>query len=352
MLAYRRNAFESEPAKKAAKDAGINLASPTSWEDLDALAKFFQGRDWTGDGKPDFGLVTALGDDPEGIGEDVFLARSASLGQHPDHYSLLFDPDTMDPAIASPPFVQALQSIVAWKKCGPSGCETLSGESARKAFREGNVAFLIDLAERANHWTDTKHPASVAIAALPGSPRVYDPDRKSWQNVPALNRVTCLPRGGGWLAGISRNLPEAKRKAAVDFLRAIAGPDASRALISDAAFPLLPIRGALLGGGLPNPRDALGVDSRGWGIAVSQALSAPRVLPGLRIPGAERYLAALKHARIDALGGRPVEESLQDAAKTWSQISKELGEKRQLWHYRRSLNELITTPDPPSKTAG
>ena len=102
VLVYHPAAFEREPNREAAKKAGIKLEPPTTWEELDALAKFFQGRDWDGDGEADYGIALALGSDPEGVGDATFLARAASLGQHRDHYSLLFDADTMEPRIDVP----------------------------------------------------------------------------------------------------------------------------------------------------------------------------------------------------------------------------------------------------------
>ena len=95
--------------KAAARQAGLTLEPPTTWEQLDSLARFFHGRDWNGDGKPDLGIALAIGSDAEGVGDATFLARAASLGQHRDHYSFLFDSDTMAPRIDTPPFVEALE---------------------------------------------------------------------------------------------------------------------------------------------------------------------------------------------------------------------------------------------------
>ena len=72
----------------AARKAGIKLEPPATWAQLDALAGFFQGRDWDGDGTPDHGIAAVLGHDSEGLGNAIFLARAASLGQHRDQYSL------------------------------------------------------------------------------------------------------------------------------------------------------------------------------------------------------------------------------------------------------------------------
>ena len=98
VLVYRRDAFESEKNRAAAHAAGLELKPPETWKQLDLLAKFFRDHDWNGDGKPDYGIVAAIGTDAEDIGNSVFLARAASLGQHRDQYSFLFDSDALDAA--------------------------------------------------------------------------------------------------------------------------------------------------------------------------------------------------------------------------------------------------------------
>ena len=351
VLVYRRDAFESEANRVAAKAQGIVLEPPKTWEALDALIRFFHKRDWDGDGAPEAGIVAALGPDREGVGDAIVLARAASLGQHPDYYGLLFDNDTLEPRIASPPFVEALAAVSAWKGFAPAKVETFDAEAARASFRAGDGAFLIDLAERASSWTDPKHPSAVGVAPLPASPKVFDPGRKAWGEAPGLNRVMYLPRGGGWVAGVSDSLSGSRRQAAIDFVRSLAGPETSRLIVADPALPMLPVRNAQLGGGLPNPRAAMGVDSGAWGIAVARTVTAPRIVPGLRIPGTDRYLAAFSKARVAAVGGMPAGIALTDAANEWAAISKSLGVDRQLWHYRKSLNKIITTRDPPSASA-
>ena len=87
VLVYRRDAF-SRPGQSSTPPArpGSRCEPPATWTQLDALARFFQGRDWDGDGSPDHGIAAVLGQDPEGLGDATFLARAASLGQHRDQY--------------------------------------------------------------------------------------------------------------------------------------------------------------------------------------------------------------------------------------------------------------------------
>ncbi len=344
VLAFRRAAFDREANRAAAASAGIALDVPRTWADLDALARFFHGRDWDGDGKADAGIALAWASDPEGVGDATFLARAASLGQHPDQYSFLFDSDRMRPRVASPPFVEALGALVGLAKLAPPGALAFDAEAARAAFRSGRVALLIDRAERASTWSEGE---PVGVAPLPGSDRVWNPARKAWEAPRGLNLPAYLPRGGGWLVGVAA--ATAHREAATDLARYLAGPEMTNRLRSDRAFPMLAARTPQLGQGPGDPRSAPGVEPRGWTDAVARTIAGGRAVVGLRVPGADGYLADLAKGRAEAAGGRPAEDALKAVAAAWDARTDALGRDRQTWHYRRSLNRLATEPRPPPR---
>jgi multiple sugar transport system substrate-binding protein len=349
VLAYRRDAMERQANQSAARAKGLTLQPPKTWSQLDTLAQFFQGRDWDGDGQPESGIAVALGRDAEGVGVATYLARAAGLGQHRDQFSFLFDADTMEPRITSPPFLEALQGVVAWKGSGPPRVETFDAEAARRAFRAGEAAFLIDRAERAARWTDPQAPVKVGVAALPGSERVFEPEAQNWEDAAPRNQPSYLPFGGGWLAGVNAALFDRQRAAAVDFVKYLASPETSNRLRADRTFPMLPTRNAQLAQAMPDPRSAPGVDPRQWAQAVAGTLTAARVVPGLRIPQATAYLEDLDNARVAVLQGEPADRALEAAARRWNQRTETLGRQRQLWHYRNSLNSFTTSSEPPPR---
>lgn len=346
VLAWNRSAFDREPNREAARLAGLALEPPATWEQFDALARFFHGRDWDGDGRPDSGVALAWGADASGVGDAILLARAASLGQHPDQYSFAFDSDTMEPRIATPPFVEALTALTSLAAQGPPGAASFDADAARAAFRDGKSAILIDLAERAGTWGGQQ---SIGIAPPPGSNRVYDPARRTWETLEKPNRPVVLTTGGGWLVGVAASTSGQARSAAVDLARHLASPVAANRIRLNEARPMLPARASQLAGGPPATRSAVGVDARRWSEAVTATLTAARVEPGLRIPGAVGYRADLAEARVKAVGGEPAEAALNRAASAWTARTKALGLDRQLWHYRRSLNVLATLPDPPAR---
>jgi multiple sugar transport system substrate-binding protein len=217
------------------------------------------------------------------------------------------------------------------------------GERARRAFAEGEVALLIDRAEMSDRWT-RKTP--VGVAPLPGSDRVFDPNRQRWEDLESPNAPSYLPKGGGWLVGVSALSKTGTREAAIDFAKYLVGPDLANSIRSNSSFPTLPVRSTALGAG---PVGSNAVDARQWADAVGRTLAAVRVVPGLRIPGADGYLSDLAAGRVAALNGQPAKAALEGVAKAWQERTQRLGTARQAWHYQRSLNDLVTTSEPPPR---
>ncbi len=138
VLVYRRDAFESVRQSRGGPTGGLSLEQPpATWPQLDALAKFFHGRDWNGDGTPDHGIALALGADTEGVGDATFLARAASLGLHRDHYSFLFDADDMAPRIDSAAVCRGAARFGRLKAYGPPGMERFDADRRTRGVSHG-----------------------------------------------------------------------------------------------------------------------------------------------------------------------------------------------------------------------
>jgi multiple sugar transport system substrate-binding protein len=146
---------------------------------------------------------------------------------------------------------------------------------------------------------------------------------------------------------MSRQLTGERQAAALDLVKYLTNPENANRLRSERSFPMLPVRSSLMGQGLPDPLAAPDVDGRLWADAVSRTLQAERVVPGLRIPDTGGYLDDLTKGRVAALAGEPPAQALAAVVKAWSERTRRLGPKHQLWHYRRSLNSLTTSSTPP-----
>ena len=348
VLVFDRAAFDRAANRAAAEKESLALRPPRTWEQLDALARFFQGRDWDGDGAADHGIVLALGPDAEFLGDAIFLARAASLGQYRDQYSFLFNADTMAPRIDSPPFVAALEALVALKESGPPGMADFDAEAAPGLS-----------------WGESR-----ALDRPCRDGRALEP----WQGVDRRRPVARLgarlrPRAqavGGERAGQRSELSAVRRRLACrhqpcghgqatrcrDRLRQV--PDQPRHRPADGCRPGLPDAPGPIHTAESGPPDPPRRAGRRCAAMVGRGQSDPvarRVIPGLRIPQAEGYLTDLSRKRVAALGAEheSAESALKEIAAAWARRTEELGRARQTWHYRRSLNALVTAPEPPER---
>ncbi len=73
----------------------------------------------------------------------VLLARAAAYAKHRDNFSTLFDIETMEPLVAGPPFVQALEELVAAAKLGPADPLRYDPAAARAAFWNGQCGMAL-----------------------------------------------------------------------------------------------------------------------------------------------------------------------------------------------------------------
>ncbi len=348
VLAYRRDVLESKQLAAAAAAAKVRFEPPRTLDELVALARFLNGRDWDGDGKPDHGIAFAAAPGAANSASNVYLSIAAALGQHPDHFSFLYDGETMAPRIDAPPFVEAMGALLRLGAAGPDSMAKFNAAAARKAFRDGQVALLIDRAERVGQWSGGK---PVGVSALPGSSKVYEPLEKKWETPARPNAPTLLLKGGGWLVGVAAGLAGPKREAALDLALYLAGLESVNRLRTERGSPMLPVRAVQLGQGLPDPTQAPDVDARLWMDTVGRVLQADRVVLSPRLPGSSDDLADLDQAIAAALAGTSPESALKQAAARWAERTAKFGPKRRLWHYRRSLGKLATDPSPPPKGA-
>jgi multiple sugar transport system substrate-binding protein len=347
VLVYRRDAFDNPKNQAAAKDLKLDLTPPKTWDALERLAAFFQNRDWNDDGQPDSGIAAPFGSHPDG--DALFISIAATLALPPDYLSFLFDLESLDPLVASPPFIKAIESLKSLHASAPKVAQSMDPTAARDAFRNGQTALLIDRAEFAPAWTNPKKPVPISVALLPASSRYYDPDRNAWLDASPPNAPPILPSGGGWFAAISRDSNPSTHAAAIDFIRFLCGREMGQNLAAELSLPMLPTRISQIVTGLPDPRAAIRVDSTAWAHAVEDTLANPRALPSLRIPDSAGYMADLAKTRTETLAGRDPAEALAALKSAWIERTKQLGTDRQGWHYRRSLNRVTATPKPPPR---
>jgi multiple sugar transport system substrate-binding protein len=333
---YRKDALENDQNKKKFKAKyGYDLAVPITWKQYRDIAEFFTGWDWSGSGKPGWGVLEAQG--PKDVDPFIFVSRVASYAANPKvPGSLFFDPDTMAPSINNPGWVQALKDWIEIKKFGPPEMATTGGGTMRGNFVAGSYALGIDWADVGVQAQDEKGSivkGKLGYFILPGSTKVWNIKTKSWDGFKDPQHAPYLG-WGGWHGSIAAN--SKSPDAAWDFLNFI---DSEKNSFRAVTTP----------GTARNPyRKTHFEDIKGWENSpvkykdpgpylqvIKQAVTHPNAQFDLRIPKAGRYFDVLDNWVQQALAGAVTpEDALNHAAEEWKQITADAGLAQQKKFYR------------------
>lgn len=312
---------------------------PATWQEYQALAEFFAKREnlpgielpenWSGTVEP---LAS-------GWAGRVLLARAAAYARHRDHYSTLFNIDSMHPLIAGAPFVRALEELAAAARLSPDNLLELDPHGARQIFLAGHAALALAVPGHAtgDSQSDNVTMPALGFSELPGAQQVYNVAGGVWENrkgeestqVPLL----CF---AGRLGSITKETKQVD--AAFQLLAWLAGREWGAAVSSASRATTLYRRSQLRA---PRPWLDPQTDQQAasqYAETVRDALSRQAYLFALRIPGEEKYLAALDAAVHAAVRGeKSPTDALSAAAGEWSKITAELGLDAQRNAYRSSV---------------
>ena len=182
-------------------------------------------------------------------------------------------------------------------------------------------------------------PASEAppldCVELPGSSEVYNATAKAWERRPGGSVSVPVIGMSGRVGSISAK--SAHSAAALRLLAWLASRQWSERTVtaSDATTLFRPSQVATAQAWARGMRPT---EAKHYAATVATSLSAPECLVAPRIPGTERYLAALDNAVRKALTGQLTPESaLTHAADQWRGITADLGLDRQRDAYQKSL---------------
>lgn len=337
MFYYRRDAIENpEHQAKFKAKYGYDLAPPKTWAEVRDVAEFFNGWDWDGDGRIEYGVVEGMRKGAQGFW--TFFSRSAAYTSIPGQaQGLFFDPETMKPLINDPGHVQALEDWIEIIEFGVPGMINMDNGEVRSVYAAGEAALAIDWGD-VGVISDTDPGSTVkgkvGYSILPGTTRVWDYVKESWVDFPEVNHAPYLAFGG-WIAGIDAKSDNVE--AAYDFLSFLGSPENSYICVTTPETGFNPFRkshfeklAGWYGYGFVNPEDYLG--------AIQATIAHSNVQPDIRIPGAFRYFEALDAQLAMALAGaKTAKQALDAAAKEWEAITEDLGKEKQLKNYRASL---------------
>jgi multiple sugar transport system substrate-binding protein len=332
-LQYRRDLLEDPGARAEFKrKTGRGLEVPRTWQELNEVARFFQGRR-TPDGSVVAGIAEVTVSDA--LLGNQFIKRAAPYAKHPQvGGGFYFDLETMEPLVNTPGFVRALEDFVAARDLHPPGGRTFDFPAVIRSFGRGEAVF-------SDSWDDpfvqAMEPGSrlrnrVGAALSPGSREVWNRRTGRWDWFPEVNRVPYIVYG--WTSAVARS--SRHQEAAFDFLGFYANPENHASDLLVGRFGMNPFRRADLDKGFWMRR-------AGWDEPVAASYvdtldrmsrSRNRVLD-LRIHLGQQYVYALSVGVYRALTGRESPQAaLDEVAERWRQITARVGVERQRAAYR------------------
>jgi len=334
--------------------ARFNRRPPETWDEYQELAEFFGSRERLADAAPAADAAWSGTIEPLAAGwaSRTLLARAAPYAKHRDNYSTLFNVQSMEPLIAGPPFVRALEELAAAAKAGSPDQMNFTPEDVRRSFFEGHSAMALTWPSAAHESDNAQTPRQpqgdkpqptklptpdVQFQELPGSEKVFSSSDSRWEKRPRdeARRVSLLAIAGR-LGSVSQE--SAQPEAASRLLAWLSGPEWGTRVGSASPSTTL-YRAAQLR--RPGQWVEPGTDpnaARRYAECVDRSLYRPDWLFALRLPGQEEYLAALDKAVQQAVrDGRPAADALHDAAAAWRDITARLGLDAQRLAYAHSL---------------
>ena len=367
---------------------------PTTWPEYEDIAKLLAAEKPAGDG-PWCGTIEPLAPGWAGL---MLLARAAPYAKHRDNYSTLFNIDTMEPLVAVPPVVQALEELAAAVKLGPADPFRYDPAAARAAFWSGQCGMALTWptaamerrkekgegrgesaehraepsanstqrraengegsGESAARRAENAEPGLVASATskppeqqlprtspelrvgfveLPGSRTVYNLSSQAWdrRSDEEERRVPLLSIAGR-IGVMGAKSPRAE--AAFQLLLWLSSSRMSPQVSPSSPATTLFRQTHLTSPGQWVEPPVSAAAAVQYAEAAQAALRHEQWLAALPLPGRAEYLAALDEA-VGAVvhGEKAALNALMDADAKWRKITERLGLDRQKAAYRHSL---------------
>jgi ABC-type glycerol-3-phosphate transport system substrate-binding protein len=330
----------------------VDREPPKNWTEYQELVELFAEReksdDAAADGRAWFAAAEPLAEGWAGL---MLLGRAAPYAKHYNHYSTLFDMESMEPLIAAAPFVRALDELAAAAKHGAKAQLDFGPEQVRRAFAEGRCALALSWpaaarsremtagegAPATTEETATETSFEAGFVELPGAQDVYNLGSKQWdKRRPQDNPRVPLLGVSGRLGSIARQ--SAHAEAAGQLLAWLSGPKWGPRVSTASQATTLYRESHLAAPGEWLSAPVEEAAALQYAETVKRAMSQEESLMALRIPGRQRYLAALDQAVRQVVSGEAESQpALEVAAAAWSKITAELGLEAQRAAYRRDL---------------
>jgi multiple sugar transport system substrate-binding protein len=318
----------------------LDRRPPNTWKEYHELASLLAKRESLGADAPaaDAAWHASLEPLAPGWAGLMLLARAAAYARHRDHFSTLFNIETMEPLIAGQAFVRALDEMVADAKPSAGKSLGLDPAAVRREFFAGHAPLAISWPTRAEPDVAVDGAgAKVGFVELPGSPQAYNVANRAWETRPNQESPHVPLIGvSGRVGSIARASDHAEQTLAL--LAWLSGREWSNTISPASPATTLFRKSQVRTAQAWIERGLDTAAAEQYATSVRDALSRDMSLRALGIPGEEKYLAALDTAVAAAVRGeRSPAEALAEAANQWREITTALSVESQRSAYRKSI---------------
>jgi multiple sugar transport system substrate-binding protein len=303
VLYYRRDLFEDQANKDEYKAAtGKDLAKPETWEDYDAIRKFF-----TEKMQPD--LYGGASQRVIGGLHGWFMEEYRNRG------GTFFNPDTMDALVNGPEAKTTLDRWIESDKFGPPGIETYDFVKILTDWMGGKLAMIGGTWPPIGRWSEAYGKDTPQLSFVPAS------------TVAEKVGYSVMPMGhsahnGGFSLGVASS--SQNKEAAYLFCQWATSPEIS-------------LERCMLPYALRDPYRMSHYSSEAYRAlwpAAGEYLdtlkgAADGALLDLVMPGSFDYHISIDQAATAALTGSDVQGELDKLATTWNEITDRLGRDAQ-----------------------
>jgi multiple sugar transport system substrate-binding protein len=344
-LAYRTDYYDNEEfaAAWAEEGDGSEWAQPTTWEQVNAHSRFLAGKTDPTFGGPAYGVVDPLNYLWGGFGFYFLADRAAPYVKHPDEPAWLFDPDTMEPLVNNPGWVQAIQDVMDLLATeGAYPPNQINADPNATAFEQ----FLAGTGSAVMWWGDVGSNARTSDTSVvgdvvgfdinPGTERVYDWRSGEWEETANQSPHNAYI---GWGVYVTNRVSddELKRKCAWSAAAHLGGKDISLWM---SAYPsgFQPYRNSHFD---YDEWEAAGYDRafvEDYLSSNADSYNHPNAANEPRIPGIFQYYSRAEDELVRGLGsGASAQEIADSIAAAWEEITDQIGRESQIELYRASL---------------
>ena len=344
-LAYRTDYYDNEEfaAAWAEEGDGSEWAPPTTWEAMNAHSVFLAGKTDPLTGLDAYGVVDPLRYLWGGFGFYFLADRAAPYVKHPDEAAWLFDPETMEPLVNNPGWVQAIQDVIDLMNTdGAYPPDQLNADPNTTAFQQ----FLAGTGSSVLWWGDVGSNARTSDTSLvgdvvgfdinPGTGKVYNWKSGEWEETANVSPHNAYI---GWGVYVTNRVSddELKRKCTWSAAAHLGGKDLS---LWTSAYPsgFQPYRNSHFN---YDEWEAAGYDRafvEDYLSSNADSYNHPNAANEPRIPGIFQYYSRAEDELVNGLGGGlSAQEIADNIAAGWEEITDQIGRDSQLELYRASL---------------